>query len=609
MGAEQFLDGRIVLHQGDCLDVLATLDENSAAACITDPPYHLTANKRGGTGLASLNPDSPAGRARISTGFMGRAWDGGDVAFNPETWRAVYRVLKPGAHLLAFGGTRTYHRMACAIEDAGFEIRDCVMWTYGSGFPKSHDVSKAIDRAAGVERDDLGPNPSKIGRTRDMRGGRLIGQGETDMQAIVRLTAPATAEAAAWSGWGTALKPAVELIALARKPLSEKTIAANVLRWGTGALNIDACRIPTSAEDQAYISERINGFNDTQSIGGNAAYRGGEKMNRGAAYDASKGRWPANLCHDGSEEVVAAFPDGRSAGDYPSDSSTENQIYGKRQGQQGALYDDAGSAARFFASFPQEDTCLSTNSANGADNCLLQCHQPNGGFAQPSVQDSRVIKIAKNVKYAASLCDSCAIVIAQSIAATQRGQDPEGVLSRASISEPNKRILHQHLALYVAGRENTDIITTTESLKILLGSVSHAIGAAISLARSVDAESTGQDLKRLHYTSKADASDRLGSKHPTVKPLDLMQWLVRLITPKGGLVLDPFAGTGTTAEAAFREGMLTLLIERDAEYCDDIRRRMAAVLAGPVERRHLIIKARDKHKPPDYGPLFEGLDK
>lgn len=135
---------RRVLHHGSLLDVLPTLEADSFTACVTDPPYHLTSGKKGGSGPASLNVDSPAGRSRVTTGFMGKAWDGGDVAMRPETWAEVLRVLKPGAHLLAFGGTRTYHRMACAVEDAGFELRDCIMWIFGSGFPKSLNVSKQI---------------------------------------------------------------------------------------------------------------------------------------------------------------------------------------------------------------------------------------------------------------------------------------------------------------------------------------------------------------------------------------------------------------------------------------------------------------------------------
>ena len=199
------------IHVGDCRDVLAAMPDASVDSIVTDPPYELTAGKRGGTGTASMNVNSPAGRARIGTGgFMGQQWDATGIAHNVEMWAECLRVLKPGGHLLAFGGTRTFHRLACAIEDAGFELRDSVLnlhgggdcpwlaaWGFGSGFPKSLDVSKALQAS------DL------------------------------------------WRGWGTALKPAFEPIVMARKPLVG-TVAANVLAHGTGGLNIDACRVPTS---------------------------------------------------------------------------------------------------------------------------------------------------------------------------------------------------------------------------------------------------------------------------------------------------------------------------------------------------------------------------
>ena len=199
------------VHHGDCRDVMATMDASSVDAIVTDPPY----------GLA----------------FMGKDWDHGVPGV--EFWTEALRVAKPGAHLLAFGGTRTYHRLACAIEDAGWEIRDCVMWVYGSGFPKSHDVSKAIDKAAGAEREVVG----------SYKGASNIGTGSTNSYITtergkatdVSVTAPATDAARQWFGWGTALKPAWEPIIVARKPLCG-TVAENVLTHGTGALNIDGCR-------------------------------------------------------------------------------------------------------------------------------------------------------------------------------------------------------------------------------------------------------------------------------------------------------------------------------------------------------------------------------
>ena len=396
------------IHNGDCLQVLRTLPDGSVDSCVTDPPY----------GLA----------------FMGKRWDY-DVP-SSEVWQEVLRVLKPGGHLLAFAGTRTQHRMAVRIEDAGFEIRDMIAWVYGSGFPKSLDVSKAIDKQrddseeihavvrwleqrrqdAGVSRsaverhfgtqnigqalftitpgstsrvatwdqwqelktllkfDDsmdaevwrLNGNKGQPGKAwfkrevikedKRFRNGTsweaksgMLANGEQDFS----ITAPATEAARQWSGWGTALKPALEPITMARAPVSG-TVAANVLEHGTGAINVDGCRVGDES-----------------------------------------GRFPANLIHDGSDEVTGLFPE-----------------------------DDGESASRFF------------------------------------------------------------------------------------------------------------------------------------------------------YCAKADASERRNSKHPTVKPVALMRYLVRLVCPAGGLVLDPFAGSGTTIEAARLEHCRAIGIEREAEYCADILERL-----------------------------------
>jgi site-specific DNA-methyltransferase (adenine-specific) len=382
-----------VMH-GDCRDVLPTL--SGLDACVTDPPYGL--------------------------GFMGRAWDRDGVAFQPDTWRLVLDALKPGAHLVAFGGTRTWHRLAVAIEDAGFEIRDTLCWLYGSGFPKSLDVGKAIDKAAGAERE-------VIGRHRRHGGGNAVSgsmSGPLGTASVLPLTAPATPEAAAWAGWGTALKPAWEPIILARKPL-DGTNAQNVLRHGIGGLNIDACRIAVDWEAERGETWLKSGNNSAGMQAKSYMGRNGEKSGSIADRVSDLGRWPANVLHDGSDEVLEAFA---AYGDRPTGNL--NRVNGKRNmafgmGARDGIghVGDSGSAARFF------------------------------------------------------------------------------------------------------------------------------------------------------YSAKASAADRAGSKHPTVKPIALMRWLVRLVCPIGGLILDPFAGSGTTGEAAVLEGMRAVLIEGEAQYVADIRRRIA----------------------------------
>lgn len=296
------------LHLGDCIEVLKDLPDNSVDSIVTDPPYGLS--------------------------FMGKKWDYNvpDV----EVWEECLRVLKPGGHLLAFAGTRTQHRMAVRIEDAGFEIRDMIAWVYGSGFPKSMDVSKAIDKAAGAEREVIGLKPSNrpnvIGQLPggSMGGGRITERVET---------APATDAALQWQGWGTALKPALEPITIARKPF-KGTVAANVLEWGTGAINVDGCRVGTEGSRTNSSKPRAerNGF-----------VKGFVEGTETVVHDS--GRWPANLIHDGSDEVVGLFPVTTSGGGNKSRKGTTEG--GNCYGTYGAPPPDVrgadkGSAARFF---------------------------------------------------------------------------------------------------------------------------------------------------------------------------------------------------------------------------------------------------------------------
>lgn len=262
------------LHLGDCLDILRTMPDNSVDAVVTDPPYGLS--------------------------FMGKRWDY-DVP-SEDIWRECLRVLKPGGHLLAFAGTRTQHRMAVRIEDAGFEIRDMIAWVYGSGFPKSLDVSKAIDKAAGAEREVVGISSRHGGGARVFESQGGMGYATNGKPAI---TAPATPAARQWHGWGTALKPALEPITVARKPLIG-TVAENVLTWGTGGVNVDGCRVGVHDGDKGGWRPNCYGK-------GYQYHNEGEFLsaiaNGSVAQQHPAGRWPANLIHDGSEEVVGLFPD------------------------------------------------------------------------------------------------------------------------------------------------------------------------------------------------------------------------------------------------------------------------------------------------------------
>lgn len=427
-----------VVH-GDCTEVLPRWAEDGLRfdAVVCDPPYHLTSivKRFGAANAAPAQFGRDGAFARSSRGFMGQTWDGGDIAFQPETWAAVLSVMKPGAHLIAFGGSRTWHRIACAIEDAGFEIRDTLMWVYGSGFPKSHNIANSIDKHNGM------PNRGHRIATANRRhpDGTLEPNGENLPRYEAR-----TEAGKPWEGWGSALKPAVEPIILARKPL-EGTLAANTLTHDCGGLNIDECRVSLAAGADASQLRTMNRGQRTEDTSGQKW-----GLSKTAADTPQvvrpDGRWPPNLLHDGSPEVLACFPaSAGQQGDLRGHANTRPTkiCFGDMPpAADHPKRGDFGSAARFFPSFPF----------------------------------------------------------------------------------------------------------------------------------------TG-DERRLLYHTKANTSDRAGSKHPTVKPVALMRWLCRLVTPLGGLILDPFAGSGTTGAAAIAEGFNAVLVEQNADYVADIRKRLDAVVS------------------------------
>jgi DNA modification methylase len=376
----------ISLLLGDCLEQMAALPDSSIDSIVTDPPYGLS--------------------------FMGKKWDYGVPSV--DIWKECLRVLKPGGHLLAFAGTRTQHRMATNIEDAGFEIRDMIAWVYGSGFPKSMDVSKAIDKAAGAEREVVGINEDYLRRKPNgmkTLGATAYGYSQAQQETDARITAPATPEAQQWAGWGTALKPSLEPVTVARKPI-EGTVAANVLQHGCGGLNVDGCRVgterlPSIAAGQAQIGTFERGLMVTPE---------------------REGRWPANLIHDGSDEVVRLFPQSNSNATPRNRSPKADRTQWRNGGAEYSdttEYGDTGSAARFF--------------------------------------------------YCAK-------------------------------------------------------------------------------------------------TSKRERGE--GNTHPTVKPIALMRYLCRLVTPASGIVLDPFMGSGSTGIAALQEGFSFIGIERELEYMAIAQRRI-----------------------------------
>lgn len=413
------------LHQGDCLETLRGMADCSVDSIVSDPPYGLS--------------------------FMGKKWDY-DVP-GVDVWSECLRVLKPGGHMLAFAGTRTQHRMAVRIEDAGFEIRDMIAWVYGSGFPKSLDVSKAIDKAAGARgHDGHGFNAAGIGES---NGGSVF---RSDHPNYVKPEA-VTDAARQWQGWGTALKPSLEPITVARKPLIG-TVAANVLQHGTGALNIDGCRVGVES------TIRVQGSAEIGFHGGNFA--------PGLETGSALGRWPANLILSDDPEVLAGFPDSKSGG-----------VNGVRKG--------------------------------GDNNCMSGGNQPR---------------------------------------------------------------------VYTDGRGPDT-------------------GSASRFFKQVSRELEDLEAARFMYCAKASKADRNagtestpnGNNHNTVKPTDLMAYLCRLVTPPGGIVLDPFMGSGSTGKAAMREGFRFIGCELSEEYL--------AIARARIEHEHTkVLAANAPPAPAPQADLF-----
>jgi len=422
---------------GNSLEILKTLEQNSIDSIVTDPPYEL--------------------------GFMGKSWDASGIAYNIDLWKECLRVLKPGGHMLAFSGTRTYHRMTCAIEDAGFEIRDQIQWIYGSGFPKNLDISKQIDKKLGAERKVVGESKTG-GFARQMKVNAEHGFRPNDYYAEsgnkFYSNEAVTNDAKRFEGWGTALKPANEPICVARKPVSEKTIAENVLKYGTGGINIDECRI--------FTDDNICGSGGSRKVALTGDDRKGKSLGmfrettEGVGYRQNNaGRWPANIIFDEDaakvlDEQTGTLKSGSNCVRRKEGFFIEHGGLGK-EGDVQTTYGDSGGASRFF------------------------------------------------------------------------------YVAKASQKEKNQGLESRTKQIVNDGRKT-----------------------------SIDNAYQRGDTERLNI-------------HPTVKPIQLMKYLITLVTPKGGTVLDPFLGSGTTALAAKLLGFDCVGIELSQEYVDIANMRLNSI--------------------------------
>lgn len=867
--SEPLAEGRIVLHPGDCRKVMDRMAENTFDAVVCDPPYHLQSiTKRfAKTGRTDKTRTTSGPHQRTARGFMNQTWDGGSVAFEPETWSRVLRVLKPGAFCLAMGGDRTVHRLACAMEDAGFEIRGQLVWIFGSGFPKSLNISRdllslpwcscgggqiagartissvmakerlaASSARSGVapstsrssKRSNIGINtgspPSDSGATdgairpffpsddlvadgakrlRNKLGGsprhgraakkRRIEDGLRNLDPVVLgspdvtvaaqgnqvrldigifqskpetlrdnvvdvqidgcpavpagsisgndgcgnvlpsapfvgpsaaapsgvpvatesisvrdrhtgagtvdrtgaplrdiapecITANGTTEDGcptlehgasgaskqdglsgvrtssraklcagemaeeldaamfakfgrhskiinelilegkiskchecgyprrpAWinDGLGTALKPAMELIVLARKPLSEKTVAANVLKWGCGAINISGCRVPVTDADANDVGRSFTRNARAQDDGYGLNRTKSEEV---ASVVKAEGRWPANVILSHDQEVIGAFPDapGQQRGVGPANGAKTSVNtygdYGPRD--QFDPRGDSGSAARFFCTIhtTEEDRQWQNGSEckNAPAKSAGKCLSPQSAAAVSALSDAVAQSTPRLVLHKPSyrghdtnvsghelelICASVIEAIQNFERRSACGLLPEKLSAKLG-----------HVTCAIIPNQ-IGTITITISL-----STSNQCAEVATFDIIETREEAGEpgSAKRLFYCAKADSYDRAGAFHPTVKPIDLIQYLVKLVTPPKGLILDCFAGTGTTAEAAIREGCRVELIEKDTAYCEDIRRRARLMFSGPEERARESIKAKIAGKPIDLGPLFGG---
>jgi site-specific DNA-methyltransferase (adenine-specific) len=573
------------LHHGDCLDVLKTLADCSVDAIVTDPPYGLS--------------------------FMGKRWDY-DVP-SVDIWTECLRVLKPGGHLLAFAGTRTQHRMAVRIEDAGFEIRDMIAWVYGSGFTKSLDVSKAIDKAAGAEREVVGPKVYAGGHIQNHSGGGRQpysgGYSQCKTGGTTVDTAPATEAAKQWEGWGTALKPALEPITLARRPLIG-TVAANVLEHGTGGLNVDGCRVEHNDNIEKMSGKAILGGS---SDGWDRPWKSDPEglARRQAAADAaiekanSLGRFPANFIHDGSDQVLALFPETIS-GSLTGQPRTENKIYGSAANTLGTPRfheGDSGSAARFFycakASRDDRDEGCGI-SGEWIDSLELIIH--NDTFT--NLKELSVWEIADQK---ADLELNGAALPARVTFEAIASEKSDSVLSTLSYGNAltEKSLKGIRFTTSTGLSKTIDLKTlswlthlptsgyTADASKTITEiGLSHAESAALqSLLKAITTNGETAFLLGANNAAKTtqlptNAKEWLrektrGNIHSTVKPTDLMRYLCRLITPPGGIVLDPFTGSGSTGKAAMAEGFRFIGIEREAEYIEIARARISAEAEKP----------------------------
>jgi DNA methylase len=592
-----YSDDMVTVHLGDCLEVLAGMEPESVDAVVCDPPYDLTAGKKGGTGEKSLNTASPAGRARISTGgFMGKDWDSTGVAFRPETWEAVLRVLKPGGYILAMGGSRTWHRLACAIEDAGFEIRDTITWLFGSGFPKSLDVSKALRSLPACACGIPGTSGENLG--------------------IIDAASPSGAVRA-----GIGAEPGA--VSLAGQPAGlaggiRPDVGADTARALAGVHSLDESRVGddlpvvlgtppvTAVAEGDEVVEVIGGFQaEPEALRDQVV---GEQLLAGAAVGTA--------AVPGDDLTRDGLPGGTLV---PPFSATPGRIAASaHSGLVGGGHADTGTVDR--------DSLPVANSRGPADGTGEYLHELKckacGGVRRHSVPDGLGTALKPAAEFIVVARKPLAGTVAQNVLqfgtgalnidgcrvdgglrpARSNAESASGLTGTGGADTYGSFAVRGSVAVGETseGRWPPNVLLGDEAAAELdrqsgvLTSGANPARRASDKFRDAYGEFAGQAECTVHrgadsggasrffpvfrYEPKAGSAERPrladGTAHVTVKPVDLIRWLVRLVTPPGGTVLDPFAGSGTTGEACIVEGFRSVLIEREPKYAELIVTRL-----------------------------------
>lgn len=586
----QELKLNFVYHE-DCLETLKRFPDNYFHSIVTDPPYGLSKQIDPMEVMKAWvnNEDYKA----TGKGFMGNEWD--NFVPQPTIWKECLRVLRPGGYLLAFSSTRTQDWMAMALRFGGFEIVDSIMWVYGNGMPKFHNVGKMIDKKFGNEREKVGV----VKKVQSFSANNGVYGGDKDRNGKMDITLPASEEAEKWEGFNPTVKPAVEPIIMARKPI-EGTYVDNVLKWGCGALNIPATRVERSDGSKTW-SEPKGGYWKPS-------------VDNGAKQVTNKSSWTANLLHDGSEEVENVFPNTKSGKAVIGTGSGENKgkgIYSKKKSEITSNYADEGSASRFFNSFPFEatDRIIYTGKAKASEKSYLK-----------RLYSLEIVSYICDTQNPNTICEKSIIHEAKKVLRqedmvqlVQKDTEEFGVPNKKEIEWSIEWFTSNILAKFLKECKSTTKtesnwiielktlnwlhhLNTSESILVVKNEMEFGGNLVLNvmipnqkqiITKANPQDGCNQSAKSVVYQLQLKISEKEElekSTHPTVKPLKLMRHLVRLVTPPGGICYEPFGGSGTTPVACVLEKLNFVMSEREDDYVPIANARVAEAQKEMTEK-------------------------